>query len=314
MISTKKNHGSILKKGLLQNRFLQRIVDARNSCSGINNWIEKNFDEWYINNLVRKVKESKYIDKVVLLAFDGVYNYEGRFDTDRTFFYVPNEIVLNAADSHPELLPGVSINPYRSDAIEELERCVQRGAVLVKWVPNSEDIDPADKRIVPFYKKMVDLDLPLLTHTGYEHTLVVYNQSLGDPRRLCLALDCGVTVIAAHAGCYDMNDPINYFPVFIEMTNKYKNLYGDLAVFGWPSRKKILLDIISDKAYLFDRMLHGTDYPVPVMPIMMGNESGWLRMLRFHFKHNYFDAEALMKLYLGVPKTVFTRASSLLRL
>ena len=45
---------------------------------------------------------------------------------------------------------------------------------------------------------MAEARLPLLAHTGGEHTVPVVNAALADPKLLRLPLECGVTVIAAH--------------------------------------------------------------------------------------------------------------------
>src|SRR5690242_2411822 len=56
---------------------------------------------------------------------------------------------------------GVSINPQRRDAIEELERCVLRGASLVKVLPNAQHFDLANPAYIPFYKRLAELKIPM---------------------------------------------------------------------------------------------------------------------------------------------------------
>src|SRR6478672_371144 len=63
---------------------------------------------------------------------------------DLESMYVPNDVVLELAATHPEFLAGVSIHPARSDALEELDRCLERGAVLMKCLPNCQNIDCSD--------------------------------------------------------------------------------------------------------------------------------------------------------------------------
>jgi len=60
------------------------------------------------------------------------------------------------------------------------------------------DIDPADPRLIPFYKKLVELKLPLLSHTGKEKSFSRSDEEWGDPEKLRLPLSLGVTVVAAH--------------------------------------------------------------------------------------------------------------------
>ena len=121
----------------------------------------------YVEDLLSELRRSRYVEKVVLLGMDGVYGANGALDEARTEFLVGNDYVLNLAGSYPdEFLSGVSINPQRRDAVEELERCAAAGAVLVKVLPNSQGFDPGDRRYVPFYRKLAQLKLPLLSHVG----------------------------------------------------------------------------------------------------------------------------------------------------
>ena len=92
------------------------------------------------------------------------------------------------------------IHPYRRDALSELERLAGRGACLIKWLPGAQNIRPDDPRCFTFYEAMAHLQIPLLCHTGNEHTLKAFPDELNDPRRLVPALERGVTVIAAHCG------------------------------------------------------------------------------------------------------------------
>src|SRR5438105_15778003 len=83
---------------------------------------------------------------------------------------------------------------------------------------------------------MAETRLPLLAHTGDEHTLPVIRPDFADPRILTLPLECGVTVIAAHCGTKSgLFDP-EYFDVFAEMTRRFPNLYGDTSAFNVPIR------------------------------------------------------------------------------
>src|SRR5262249_60242166 len=101
------------------------------------------------------------------------------------------------ARAHPELLPAVSIPPARPDALEELERCLAAGRVMMKCLPNCHNIDCSNPRYRKFWERMAESGLPLLAHTGGEHTVPVVRQEFSDPRILKLPLECGVTVIAA---------------------------------------------------------------------------------------------------------------------
>ena len=104
------------------------------------------------------------------------------------------------------MLYGASINPNRPDALARLEKAKSNGAVLIKWIPAIMAIDPADPNLTGFYRKLVELDLTLLTHAGQERSFAHADDKLGDPLRLELPLSLGVTVIAAHIATTGENE------------------------------------------------------------------------------------------------------------
>ena len=153
----------------------------------------------YVANLLSELRGSQYIGRTVLLGMDGVYDTQGKLDEQSTEFLICNDYVLKLAREYPnEFWAGVSINPQRRDAVEELERCAEAGAKLVKVLPNAQQFDPGDRRYIPFYRALARLKIPLLGHVGYEFSLIGTDQSAGDPNKLRVPLDEGATVIAAH--------------------------------------------------------------------------------------------------------------------
>jgi predicted TIM-barrel fold metal-dependent hydrolase len=107
----------------------------------------------YLDDLLGELRASRHVQKAVLLGMDGVYDQTGRLDQTHTDFLISNDYVLKTAQAHPsELLAGVSINPQRRDAVEEVHRCADAGATLVKVLPNAQQFNPADPRYKPFYR------------------------------------------------------------------------------------------------------------------------------------------------------------------
>jgi len=155
-------------------------------------------DRLVADRISESLANSKYVGQAVLLALDGVIGPDRQLDTNRTEVYVPNEFVADMATQHTNLLFGASVNPYRPDALERLAWAKAHGAVLVKWIPPIMEINPDDPKLIPFYKQMVELNLPLLSHTGKEKSFSRADEELGDPEKLRLPLSLGVTVIAAH--------------------------------------------------------------------------------------------------------------------
>ena len=176
----------------------------------------------YIDDLLKELRASQYVGKAVLLGMDGVYDKEGRLDQKATDFMVSNNYVLTTAKTFPsEFLAGVSINPQRRDAIDELHRCSDAGAALVKVLPNSQQFDPANPQYKSFYRELAKLNIPFLSHVGYEFSLIGKDQSLGDPNRLRVPLDEGVTVIAAHACSYGLMLYEKFHPTFLDLVSHY---------------------------------------------------------------------------------------------
>ena len=150
--------------------------------------------------LARTIDETPRLDAAVVLAFDAVHDRDGRIDVANTHLYVKNDYVMELAGRHPKMLFGASIHPYRKDAVAELERCVGGGAVLLKWLPITQNFNPADPRCMPFYEALAHYKLPLLCHTGGREVIAAAGSIDGRPEAAQPALDRGVRVIMAHCG------------------------------------------------------------------------------------------------------------------
>ena len=112
-------------------------------------------DRIYVERLLQMIRQSS-LGAVVILAQDLVYDDNGRPLEGVGSFYVPNDYVLGLAKKHPELLPAVSIHPARPDALEELERCLAAGAVMMKCLPNCQNINCNDRRFTRFWERMAE--------------------------------------------------------------------------------------------------------------------------------------------------------------
>lgn len=269
-------------------------------------------DQLYVDRLLWLIRESS-VRQVVLLAHDEVYRADGTRMEGVGSLYVPNDYVLELARRHPEFLPGVSIHPGRPDADEQLDRALAGGAVLMKCLPNCHNIDCNDRRYTRFWERMAEARLPLLAHTGGEHTVPVVRAEYADPRVLTLPLECGVTVIAAHCATRSgLSDP-DYFEHFREMLRRFPNLYGDTSAFNLPMRGLHIRECLDPN--LEARLVHGSDFPVPVQPIW-----AWLRglirredYLRCRKIPNAIERDYQLKRAMGFPEQHFSRVGSLLR-
>ena len=254
----------------------------------------------YVDDLLNELHKSVYVGKAVLLGMDGVYDRKGELDRANTEFLINNDYVLHMAKTHPkEFLPGVSINPQRRDAIDELHRCVDAGAALVKVLPNAQQFDPSNKQYKAFYRAMAQRKIPFLSHVGYEFSLIGKDQSVGDPDRLRVPLDEGVTVIAAHACSYGLMLYEKFHPTFLDLVGKYQNFFADISALTLPNRAKMLL-LLREMPEVHDRLLFGTDYPLSVFHL-----PAWGRVRRHELMEimnttNRFDKQFRICQSLGI--------------
>ena len=273
---------------------------------------ERNFDALYAEHLLAQVRQSS-LGAAMILAHDEVYDSGGQRRPDLGSFHVPNSYVLQLAREHPEFLPAVSIHPARPDALDELDRCLADGAVAMKCLPNCHNIDCNDRRFTKFWERMAEAGLPLLAHTGGEHTVPVIRPDLANPDVLRLPLECGVTVVAAHCATKSgLTDP-EYFFALIEMFRKYPNLYGDISAFNVPLRGRHVRKCLEPG--VVERMVHGSDYPVPVSGLWawLRGFVDWKAWRASANETNVLERDYQLKVAMGFPPEVFTRGWKLLR-
>ena len=260
--------------------------------------------------------QSRFVRQAVLLALDGVVDGQGNLDTNRTEVYVPNKFVAAVCAQHTNLLFGCSVNPYRPDALARLEWAKAHGAVLVKWIPNIMAIHPDDPRLIPFYKKMAELNLPLLCHTGEEKSFSHAADDLGDPEKLRLPLSLGVKVIAAHIASGGVYHGERGPDRLAKLMREYPNLFTDISALTNVNKPGCLQEALTQPAFT-GRLVYGTDYPL----INTALESPWYSFhltLRQQWEiwrtKNPWDRDVLEKHYLGVQTETFARPAQMLGL
>ncbi|HEX6948922.1 MAG TPA: amidohydrolase family protein, partial [Nitrospira sp.] len=257
----------------------------------------------YVDDLLTELRASRHVRQAVILGLDGVYDQAGQLAKEQTHFLIGNDYVLDTARAHPnDFLPGVSINPQRRDAVDEVHRCADSGAALVKVLPNAQQFNPAEVRYKPFYRALAERRLPFLSHVGYEFSLIGKDQSVGDPGRLEFALDQGVTVIAAHACSYGLMVYERFLPVLLEFSKRYPNFYADVSALTLPNRFRMLLHLRRHPE-IHDRLLFGTDYPLSVMHVAAWGRVAFRALSQLVRTTNRFDRQYAVCQSLGVGFT-----------
>ena len=273
------------------------------SSAGADN--EAKADTQLVDRLVRLAGHIRGHGKHRLLGFDKNYRSDGSVNLEKTEFYVPNEYVFELAQQHPELfVPNISVNPYRPDALSELEKWAQRGAHVVKWLPNAMGINPSDPKCDPFYQKMKQLDLILLSHGGEEKAVEAEeDQKLGNTLLLRRALDHGVKVIVAHCAGLGTNEDLDSkdreqsdnFDLFLRLMDekRYEGLvFGEISAMTQFNRIGKPLQTILAREDLHERLVNGSDYPLPAVNILIRTKP--------LVKHGYLtsaEGESLKEIY-----------------
>ncbi len=277
------------------------------------------------------INDSEKIDHVVLLALDGVYR-NGKYVESESHLVTPNDYILKLSKECPRVLLGASVHPYRKkkEMIAETQKWIDQGAVLFKWIPSSQQIDPRDEKCLPFYEVLAREGVPLLCHGGAELAVPTSNPAThkwNDPRRLKKALDMGVKVIVAHCATPYlggvMPDDKDYFEELIEMLRiageRNWKLFADLSAFCTPTRiphlKRINREIVRGKIPA-ERFLYGSDFPIPIVDINIFTEPHDLNGLVEHIasQGNPLDNNYNILKEFGIHESIFTNASDVLRL
>jgi len=278
-------------------RIMARQIGLRASAQ------DPSLDILFVERLRTWLKESS-LHQAVILAFDDVYDEHGRRHPELSGLFVPNDYVLALCRRFPEFLAGVSIHPGRKDALDELERCAQAGAVLLKLLPCVQIVECSNTRYKPFWEHVARLKLPLLAHTGGEFSLPTHRYDLRSVETLRLPLECGVTVIAAHCGAPALPWDKDYFDQFEQMRRVFPNLFGDISALSQFTHLRTIERLRDDPRQL----LYGSDYPV-VTTVFWSWTRGWISWREFvglRSIENPLEKKFQLTKALGFPDRIFT--------
>jgi predicted TIM-barrel fold metal-dependent hydrolase len=308
LIGLREDNGCYLSDKM-SGGFVYHLLSYVLGLSGVG---PEELDDAFREQMVAWVDESD-LDGAGLLALDGVYDENGELDRDRTHVVVGNDYCLEVARDSDKLFPICSVNPQRKDAVEELERVVEAGAVAIKTLPNSQNFDPGSPDYQPFWERMVQLGVPLLTHTSFEHTIPVYEQEYGRPERLVPVLQEGVTVIAAHCASAGVAHIHEDFDTWQGMLREYPNLYGDISAMASMARFPYISKVLDDPVAR-ERALLGSDFPIPVSPWLFSTTVGIKKAMELSKLENPLQKNLDTFRELGVDSGILRRAGRVLRL
>ncbi len=211
-----------------------------------------------------------------LYAFDQAHDDQGRPVPDWTTFHVPDAYAQRIAQEHADRFAWVaSIHPYREDALQRLQAAAAGGAVAVKWLPSSMNIDPRDPRCRAFCEQLHALNLPLVVHCGEEKAAPgARRDELVNPLLVRHLLAQGAKVIVAHCASLgradDTDQPsapaVPAFELFARLMAEREwegRLFGDLSAVFQRNRSQAVWRAVLANEHWFGRLLHGSDHPLP---------------------------------------------------
>jgi predicted TIM-barrel fold metal-dependent hydrolase len=288
------------------------------------------------------IHKSRKIDKMILLALDQVYDEERVLRKERTNLYTSNKCLFHLREEYKQkydedkILVGASIHPYREEAdwLRELEFCIENGAVLCKWIPSSQMINPHHSHCNRFYDKLSEYDLPLLCHVGPEDSLPTWDRTykqFDSPRFLTNALAKGVTVIAAHCALpyfypfENDDDFIDLITLLREAVINDWKLYADLSAICTPFRSPFIEDI---KRHIgAEKLIYGSDYPLPISDLSYNATPSFMNKVKIFFRSVSIKNPLDKYYYLikkmdfdkvfregGIDRSVFTQVGEIIRI
>jgi uncharacterized protein len=238
-------------------------------------------DRAYVERLVSLAADFPPGARWLLFAFDTAFGDDGAPQPDHTTFHVPDRYAHAVAARHAERFGFVaSIHPYAADAMERLERALADGALAVKWLPSAMNIDPRDRRCRPFYDRLARARLPLIVHFGEEQAVPGAGRDVfGNPLLARVPLEAGVRVVMAHCASLghaaDTDKPsaprVPAFDLFARLMDERAHerlLLADISAVQQINRKTSVVRTLIERDDWHARLLHGSDYPLPGIPVL----------------------------------------------
>ncbi len=293
-----------------RNRFTFRAIKWLLNVK--NEDLEKNIDVEWVHKIVHLIENSE-IDYGVILGFDGVYHHDhSGFDEEKSQMLIPHQWVFKMAKENSSLLPGPSVNPFRHDALKILDECIAEKAVLIKWLPVTQAIDPMHRKLKPFYTRLAEAKIPLLIHMGGERTFAEVEPKYNDVNLLRGPLEAGVKVICAHAATKILGShEEDQLPKLESLIREYPHLWVDNSGLCNPGRF-IHVPRLAKLDWLQERMLYGSDWPVPSHSYYFLKELGFKKVVTLGKIKNAIQRDYEIKKAFRYSEESFYRANLVL--
>ena len=254
----------------------------------------------YCEALIRNVKESQFLEKIVLFGVDARVDDNGEILHSDVTVCATNEDLNTLYQQNKDcIIPFFSINPKRPDALDLIDKYVALGFKGAKFLQNYWGVDTREKRYIPYFEKLKYHNLPLIVHIGSENSVDSYEEC-ESIEMLYNPVEIGVNTVCAHmALSYEplkifkalSKNPKNfndeYFQL-LEMLETHDNLYADISALLTPVRAKVLMHLREQKD-IHNKLLFGTDFPVPFTAVFNTHGLPFKKSFEISNEKNPFD-------------------------
>ena len=282
----------------------------------------KNGFEGYKSNFARLIKSSNFVQKSVVFGVDAKFDASGNLVHKDKTVCASNEDVFAFYEQNPnEVIPFFSVNPNRKDALNLIEKYHKMGFKGGKLLHSYWETDLNDKRYEPYFRLLSELGLPLVIHVGDENSLAS-NKALESIEQLKSPLNLGCRIVCAHMGASSdgvlsmfSRDPeklgANYFTL-LRWLREFDGLYADVSALLCINKARILPHL-KTQTQIHDKILFGTDFPVPFSVILSSYDLPFRERLALNRIQNPLDRYVrAMSLYFGEDSPIFSNYEKIL--
>jgi predicted TIM-barrel fold metal-dependent hydrolase len=193
---------------------------------------------------------NKYgIDKAVIVSFNLTTAYG--------VCLVTNDDLADFVAKYPDRFIGFAgIDVPAPDAMEQLEYAINSLELKgVKLVPPLQKFDISDKKYDPLWRKMVDLNIPLWTHTAHQISVIGSVSKFGHPLLVdeLATRHQDLTIIMGHMGT-------PWFWDAWSVTIRHPNVYVDIS--AYPELYSWFPFDAFTKFSAEDKVLFASDHPI----------------------------------------------------
>ena len=282
----------------------------------------KNGFEGYKSNFARLIKSSNFIQKSVVFGVDAKFDESGNLVHKDKTVCASNEDVFAFYEQNPnEVVPFFSVNPNRKDALNLIEKYHKMGFKGGKLLHSYWETDLNNKRYEPYFRLLSELGLPLVIHVGDESSLAS-NKALESIEQLKSPLNLGCRIVCAHMGASSdsvlsmfSRDPeklgANHLTL-LGWLREFDGLYADVSALLCINKARILPHL-KTQTQIHDKILFGTDFPVPFSVILSSYDLPFYERLALNRIQNPLDRYVrAMSLYFGEDSPIFSNYKKIL--